>query len=76
MFPRCGRHSRCREHFFEDQELTAKEKLEEAFEHSYLQALGALRLVNTTTAVRVRDDGKPIPVSPLSLSPSLFEMNE
>ncbi|QDZ25536.1 sialyltransferase [Chloropicon primus] len=60
VFPRCGLHSKCRQTFFDDSELTAGEKVEHEVEKSYLMALGALHLVNTTTPVRVRDDGKPV----------------
>ena len=70
VFPRCGRHSRCRQTFFDDTELTAKEKLEEELEHKFLMALGALNLVNTTTPVKMRDDGKLIKHPSLSIRPS------
>ena len=60
VFPRCGRHSRCRQTFFDLSELTAKEKVAHDLELKFLMALGALNMVNTTTPVKMRDDGKLI----------------
>lgn len=57
VFKRCGLHSRCRHTFFDDTSPTELDRPGLEVESKIVMALGAAGVVNTTTPVRMREDG-------------------